>query len=51
MLMIDSKSTFTPGPWQFVFGDLFDHSDDGDANGSTILMAGASLASPDEDGP
>lgn len=36
-----AETKWTPGPWQFVYGDLFDHSDDGNANGFTILMAGA----------
>jgi hypothetical protein len=44
MLMDDLETTFTPGPWQFIFGDLYDHGEDGHANGFTILMAGARVA-------
>jgi hypothetical protein len=39
----------TPGPWQLVFGDPYDHGEDGHTDGFTILMAGARVANPEED--
>ncbi len=47
---MNEKPTFTSGPWQFIYGDLFDHGEDGNANGFTILMADARVAEmpPDE---
>ncbi len=43
---------FTPGPRQFIYGDLFDHGEDGHANGFTVLMASARVAElPDDEEP
>jgi hypothetical protein len=49
MLMAE-KLSFTPAPWQFIYGDIYDHSEDGHANGFTVLMAGARVCDmpPDE---
>lgn len=40
---------WTKGPWQFAYGDLYDHGEDGDANGFTVLMAGARTKERPED--
>ena len=43
---------WTPGPWQFAYGDLYDHGEDGDANGFTVLMAGArTMERPENETP
>lgn len=45
-----SETRWTRGPWQLAKGDLYDHSDDGDKNGFTVLMAGSRLQYPEDSG-